>query len=82
MANAGCQGAPVSSQLMARALSSLAEDPDLRIGEVLGNPWRDLQERAVGDGGDALDVSMVVTDKLHVLDQAGEAVPAGKRGRR
>ena len=72
--HAGFQPAHGASALVA------AEDPDLRIGEVPGDAWRDLQERAVGNGSDALDMPDGGPDKLQMLEQAGEAVPAGKRG--
>ena len=57
-----------------------AEDPDLRVGEVLGNSRYDFQEPNVRDGSDALDVSMVVATKPQMLKQAGETVPPRKRG--
>jgi hypothetical protein len=46
-----------------------------------GDGGRDAQEIAVGDGGDAFDVAVMVVHELHVLDQRAEALPAGK-GRR
>src|SRR6516164_2997696 len=57
---------------------STREDPDLRMREVLGYPGSDLQKGGVRNGGNAINVAVVIVHELQMLNERAEAVPSGK----
>ena len=57
------------------------EDLDLGMREVLRYGGGDLQEGVVRNGGDAVNVAVVIVHELQMFDERAEAVPSGE-GRR
>ena len=53
-----------------------AKHPDLGIGEVPGNPGRDLEEFAVRHRRDPFDAPVMIADELHMLQEGREAIPS------
>ena len=49
------------------------------MGKVLGEPWSEFQDFAVCGDSNAFDVLMVVSHKLHMLDEGAEALPPWER---
>jgi hypothetical protein len=44
------------------------------VGKVFSYPGDDLEERATGDSSHTIDVPMMITYELHVLDKRAQAV--------
>src|SRR6516165_5259674 len=61
-------------------LISFSAREHLNIGmhKVLDNLGGDLQECIVGDGGNAVDLAVMIAHEFHVLDKRAEAVPSRK----
>jgi len=55
--------------------------PDARLNKVTDDARRDLQEPAIGDGGYAFNLSMMIRDELEMRYKGTEAFPSGKRFR-
>src|SRR6516165_7291590 len=54
------------------------KDLDLGMGEVLRYGGGDLQEGIVRNGGDAVNVAMVIVHELQMFGERAEAVPSRK----
>jgi hypothetical protein len=48
------------------------------MGKVPGYRGGDLQESGVRDGGNAIDVAVVIVNELQMDNKRAEAVPSGK----
>ena len=57
---------------------STRKHPDVRMGKVLGYRGSNLQEGAVRNGGDAVNVAMVIVHKPEMFKERAEAVPSRK----
>ena len=52
---------------------------NLRPNEMAGDARYDLQEPAIGDGGYAFNLSMMIGDEFEMRYKRAEAFPSGKR---
>jgi hypothetical protein len=52
---------------------------NFRPNEMTGDARHDLQEPAIGDGGYAFNLSMMIGDEFEMRYKRAEAVPPGKR---
>src|SRR4051794_31837028 len=55
--------------------------PDARLNKMTSDARHDLQEPAIGDGGYAFNLSMMIRDELEMRYKGTEAFPSGKRFR-